>query len=81
MDELERRPTSAITEAQLEQGGLGRRGPLTRTEACACGGVIVAEDDDWAIALEVRSHNESTRHEQWAIAVGWRPTPLPLGKR
>jgi hypothetical protein len=75
---IERRPTSAISEAQLEQGGLGRMGARTRVEPCACGGVIVAEDDDWAIALEVRSHNQSTRHEHWAIAVGWRPSLLPL---
>jgi len=77
MDELERRPTSAISEAQLEQGGLGLRRPHTLFERCACGAIIAAEDDDPSIAEAVRFHNRSTRHEQWAIGAGLRPATGP----
>jgi hypothetical protein len=70
--DLARMPTSAISEAELERGGLGRLGPRTLTEACGCGGVIVAEDDSFAIADAVHAHNESTSHAQWAIRVGMR---------
>jgi hypothetical protein len=72
VEELERRPTSAISEAQLEQGGLGVRRPRWLTEQCACGGVIQAEDDDPAIMAAVAVHNASTAHTHWAIATGFR---------
>jgi len=76
VDELARKPTSAMSEADLERGGLGRgvRRIEPRSEPCACGGVIRVEDgaDEWLTACAVRLHNESTGHRQWAIAAGWR---------
>lgn len=72
MDELSRRPTSHATERALFHG-YSRAIPVPiRTEPCLCGGTIEAVDDPEAIADAVRLHNESTRHEQWAIATGWR---------
>lgn len=76
MDELARRPTSAMSEADLERAGLGRgaRHIQPRTEPCVCGGEIRVEDrdDEWLVARAVAVHNESTAHRQWAIAAGWR---------
>jgi len=41
-------------------------------EHCLCGGLIRARNVWPEIAIAVHAHNQSTRHEQWAIENGWR---------
>jgi hypothetical protein len=72
LDTLQLAPTSAISEAQLEQGGLGVMTSRTLVEPCACGGVIYADERADLIADAVRIHNLSADHQRWAIDAGWR---------
>ena len=72
LDMLERRATSAMSEAQLVSGGLGLRLPRELAEPCVCGGVIRADDDPRAIADAVVVHGRSTSHQQWRERAGGR---------
>ena len=61
------RPTSAIAEATLFAAYAAGTGRPVRVEACACGGILAADDGDWREVAEVlRVHNASTVHRQWA---------------
>lgn len=68
LEVLERRPTSAMSEATLE---LGYSRQVVDRRPCLCGGEIAvfASDD---VAIVVGSHNATRRHEAWAIANGYR---------
>lgn len=46
--------------------------PPVVTEPCLCGGSIRSRNTWQEIAIAVATHNESTRHTQWAIENGWR---------
>lgn len=78
MQDLERRPTSAMSEGELLRAGLGRGLGVhriePRSETCCCGDVIRVEDgaDEWLIARAVNIHNQSTRHARWATLEGLR---------
>jgi hypothetical protein len=66
----EREPTSAMSEAVLDRA---YSRSFVDARSCACGGVIrVFHLGDHAIAHAVSVHGQSTEHEQWAIAAGWR---------
>lgn len=45
--------------------------PVT-VESCLCGGEIASTSHPAAVAHAVRLHNDTPRHEAWAIAAGWR---------
>lgn len=68
LEDFQRRPTSAISERQLELGY--RRQEIDR-RPCGCGvDIVLYADQD--LAGVVGAHNASPRHEAWAIAAGWR---------
>ncbi len=68
IEDLARRPTSAMTEATLEVG-YGRQ--VVDRRPCGCGvDISLYAGDD--VAVVVGSHNASRGHEAWAIAEGWR---------
>lgn len=62
----------SLAEDVLIGAGLGVLGPAERREACVCGGVIEADDDERAIADAVAVHNRSTDHAQAMERMGWR---------
>jgi len=72
--DLERQPTSSITEASLLHGYRRVGGPprmvVLEQRPCGCGGQVTA--DPTVPAEGVTLHNDSAGHEAWAIANGWR---------
>jgi hypothetical protein len=63
MHELERAPTSAMSEATLVAAYGHGNGLLV--EPCACGGEIACEEP--RIAAAVQAHNATPAHRHWAI--------------
>lgn len=53
----------------------------TRTEGCACGGLITADpSSEMSILRAVRLHNASPRHEEWTRLGGLEFSPELLGR-
>jgi hypothetical protein len=65
IDELARRPVSAISEAALLEGYRFTQARVTLETVCACGGLLRSRDDRAAIAACVEAHNASQQHERW----------------
>jgi hypothetical protein len=71
LDVLARRPTSAMSEAELVHGYSTGPAPVIRVVPCACGGHLSAPYGDWlAIASAVMSHRETPLHQAWQLRNG-----------